>query len=445
MEAEEVKRGHAHLDAILDQSGQILETQQGDLSRGDILRSRSRSSSVSAGWSDEGDNNDDDGDEEGEEEEEETDEGQDRDLNGHLGSDREQDISDDFEEDDAGTTTEMLLDDKNIPGGTLFSPIPDTTGFVQNRTPSDDEDGGADGSSIFAVNQLVLNGKFDSSPGPLPAHSSPLVLDCGHSEPSSPQVPNSHHGSPVPDTPPHLSNWQAESMMTEPESPLLQSSQSSPLIPVLDLTDHDMDDLEVSSAPVVADDCHPEASNNTLARGNESIQAISDRSPSQPPISPTPVSLIDSVDDKVDDTSARNSVASLQETFSPTDSTPDIVLALTSEAEGHTSPLPEGKSLIDEAAAEWSEKTDEELESEHEPDESGFLIPEYLKPFAVAPVEWNADQKVTPPLLLRGILRPYQQSGLEWLASLHVNNVNGILADEMGLGLVIKAMLFGDF
>ncbi|KAL0570717.1 swr1 complex component, partial [Marasmius crinis-equi] len=42
-EAEELKRGHEHLDAILNQSGQILETQQGDLAR-----SRSRSGSAPA-------------------------------------------------------------------------------------------------------------------------------------------------------------------------------------------------------------------------------------------------------------------------------------------------------------------------------------------------------------------------------------------------------------
>lgn len=41
---------------------------------------------------------------------------------------------------------------------------------------------------------------------------------------------------------------------------------------------------------------------------------------------------------------------------------------------------------------------------------------------------------VTIPTLLRGILRDYQVKGLEWLASLFNNNLNGILADEMGLG-----------
>jgi helicase SWR1 len=45
-EEEVTRKGREHLDALLDQSGQILETQHHDLSRG--TRSRSRSSSVSA-------------------------------------------------------------------------------------------------------------------------------------------------------------------------------------------------------------------------------------------------------------------------------------------------------------------------------------------------------------------------------------------------------------
>ncbi|CAK5281904.1 unnamed protein product [Mycena citricolor] len=64
----------------------------------------------------------------------------------------------------------------------------------------------------------------------------------------------------------------------------------------------------------------------------------------------------------------------------------------------------------------------------------------YLQPYAVAPVHWDPAQHVTPPSLLRGLLRPYQQSGLEWLASLHTNNLNGILADEMGLGKTIQTI-----
>ena len=33
-----------------------------------------------------------------------------------------------------------------------------------------------------------------------------------------------------------------------------------------------------------------------------------------------------------------------------------------------------------------------------------------------------------------------QVSGLEWLVSLHNNNLNGILADEMGLGKTIQTI-----
>ena len=46
-EAEERRRGHEHLDALLDKSGQLLEAQQVDLTKGDLPRSRSRSRSSS--------------------------------------------------------------------------------------------------------------------------------------------------------------------------------------------------------------------------------------------------------------------------------------------------------------------------------------------------------------------------------------------------------------
>jgi helicase SWR1 len=68
--------------------------------------------------------------------------------------------------------------------------------------------------------------------------------------------------------------------------------------------------------------------------------------------------------------------------------------------------------------------------------EEDTRIPRYLKPYAVAPVEWDPAAPIKPPALLRGILRPYQQAGLEWLASIHTRNLNCILADEMGLGYV---------
>jgi helicase SWR1 len=79
--------------------------------------------------------------------------------------------------------------------------------------------------------------------------------------------------------------------------------------------------------------------------------------------------------------------------------------------------------------------------------EEDTRIPRYLKPYAVAPVEWDSTAAIKPPALLRGILRPYQQTGLEWLASIHARNLNCILADEMGLGWVFSfsfVRLFAD-
>ncbi|CAO1633143.1 unnamed protein product [Parajaminaea phylloscopi] len=50
------------------------------------------------------------------------------------------------------------------------------------------------------------------------------------------------------------------------------------------------------------------------------------------------------------------------------------------------------------------------------------------------------EASLRPPFLLRGTLRPYQQTGFEWLASLYANKANGILADEMGLGKTIQTI-----
>ncbi|KAK9246214.1 SNF2 family N-terminal domain-containing protein [Lipomyces tetrasporus] len=44
------------------------------------------------------------------------------------------------------------------------------------------------------------------------------------------------------------------------------------------------------------------------------------------------------------------------------------------------------------------------------------------------------------PFLLRGTLREYQHSGLDWLAGLYNSGTNGILADEMGLGKTIQTI-----
>lgn len=51
-----------------------------------------------------------------------------------------------------------------------------------------------------------------------------------------------------------------------------------------------------------------------------------------------------------------------------------------------------------------------------------------------------ASLKTPIPHLLRGTLREYQHYGLDWLAGLYNNHINGILADEMGLGKTIQTI-----
>ena len=41
-----------------------------------------------------------------------------------------------------------------------------------------------------------------------------------------------------------------------------------------------------------------------------------------------------------------------------------------------------------------------------------------------------------------GNMRAYQVQGLNWLANLYQNGINGILADEMGLGKTLQTIAF---
>jgi helicase SWR1 len=81
----------------------------------------------------------------------------------------------------------------------------------------------------------------------------------------------------------------------------------------------------------------------------------------------------------------------------------------------------------DDEDSEPEPMTESEEESDEDEDEEEGGEGEGVE------VDPNAP-KTAPPFLLRGTLRPYQHAGLDWLASLYANNMNGILADEMGLG-----------
>ncbi|PYI16762.1 SNF2 family helicase/ATPase [Aspergillus violaceofuscus CBS 115571] len=68
---------------------------------------------------------------------------------------------------------------------------------------------------------------------------------------------------------------------------------------------------------------------------------------------------------------------------------------------------------------------------------SSYETPEQQLPASESSVP---GLKTPVPHLLRGILREYQHFGLDWLAGLYTNNINGILADEMGLGKTIQTI-----
>ena len=59
---------------------------------------------------------------------------------------------------------------------------------------------------------------------------------------------------------------------------------------------------------------------------------------------------------------------------------------------------------------------------------------EGLRKLAVRLKDFSGIAEVTPPPGLQADLRPYQQSGLNWLQFLREYRFNGILADDMGLG-----------
>ena len=371
LEAEELKRGHAHLDAILHQSGHILETQQGDLARGEMLASRSRSNSVSDRFRDWGseDEEDEEEAEDGQEEqgEEEEEEGPELVLEG------EEDVVMGRSDDEAHSST-LLLSQKVTrtltPSSTTSGPPEEEDALTgqllpdeqHSKTASDDE------SSIASLDDLIIP---DPESSPRQIHSN-LVFNLTNypdsdSSPSTPRPQPSEEGG---------------EMLGEPEFPRATSVSPSGRTPasIVPETRVDEPDVHVNKPDI---ELH---------------------SPSSPGVGPTVP--LDNHDQDV-------------------------------EMLDRNEPLPfageETLGLQPEAKAEIPEEIQEDEPDAETPE---LQIPAYLKPYAVAPVNWDPSAKILPPLLLRGTLRPYQQSGLEWLVSLHTRNHNGILADEMGLGLV---------
>ena len=401
LEAEELKRGHAHLDAILDQSGQILETQQGDLSRGDLYSSSRGSSMENLGLDEEEVDED--------EEIEYDDEGIEA-LTGDIsmraseevegeGEGEDEDENENEDEDDA-VDSSMLL-------GELSRPPPRISSTSTSATPET--------TSLNLPVQEVI--EASTSPRALSLLADEDMIMHSPSSPSTSfaDIPVPSEKSPPP---PHLSI----DVRPTTNGDVVNDSESichkSGVMEVDE--DEDMSYASPSAEKHVAFDCRSQAEElpdggdleerqlDTLPDDHDAILDNPEVTPDNPEPS----------DDRLDSEN-QQSDGHLDTPVTNLAKTHDNVLADSEDQAGEIA-----DTQIDE---EDYEDVDEDLEVQ---------IPDYLKPYAVAPVEWDVNSKITPPLLLRGVLRPYQQSGLEWLVSLHVNKLNGILADEMGLGSV---------
>ncbi|KAI0077189.1 hypothetical protein K474DRAFT_1661971 [Panus rudis PR-1116 ss-1] len=373
---EERRRGHEHLDAILAQSGQILEAQQAELAKADFSsRSRSRSSSLlpgSRGWgtTSSSGSEDEDGDTE-------LDEGHDGDT----------EVAESDEEDAEVDTTLLLGSYQEV---TASQETPEVVS--QDPHPSGTPD--------------VLEGGVESSRGTIePSHTSE---DYSMGEASPPCASS---------------------------DPFLAEDQPTPISAVPKETSSVARDSPIPSDPVEV------RHNGTIphvGKGGRLVVEI-------PPMKP--LGRI-GVNRKSQQTLVYPSV-DLTLTPNQSDSTINgngTPAPSVSPARRTPTPQPVQGETPHNIAADirTPQVGDEEkpMEVDEAEDEEGLdaFIPPYLRPFAVAPVEWDSQKKVTPPLLLRGTLRPYQQAGLEWLANIHANNMNGILADEMGLGKTIQTI-----
>ncbi|KAF5375538.1 hypothetical protein D9615_009140 [Tricholomella constricta] len=456
LEAEEVRRGREHLDAILDQSGQLLETQQGDLTRGEIPRSRSSSMSLTfRGWGSEEEDDDDDNDEEEadsisdediegvvadneeavEDLEEET--GQDGSFSHGDHSQLDEDMPSDIDDD---TNIQMLLDtpDRPLTPNSVHSSTSEGPTELAHKSLDAYEDVQPNGLTIFTVDETIT-AEPDSSPQCLSRPQA--ILDLAKLEAASHEAFSQTSQAPTPLLVTTSTSPDRLNLSLRPSSQPSQLPQSAEKTSILERGTPPDQNTDLPDDPGVPASLYLSTS-HTSSTASESSNHSLGRSQSQ---SPSFVSA-----DQLD----IGSSGDLPERISPEYSAPSDSNALTTPA---TSPpstsLPqsgehkEGSIVLPaEAATGQAEELDDSRQetvvepfSEEEP-QNDVAIPEYLKPFAVAPVEWSPDAKVVPPLLLRGILRPYQQSGLEWLASLHTNNLNGILADEMGLGKTIQTI-----
>ncbi|KAG2347451.1 hypothetical protein BDR05DRAFT_981081 [Suillus weaverae] len=355
-EAEERRRGHEHLDAILDRSGHILETQQAELARGDM--SRSRSSSVSGHFLEPGFDS-----ESSEKSESEVDEGDSDGVERQFSSQASDRNTENAEEE---STKDEEEDDDD--GGTSVSALlgPSLPRFGVDDTSSATSQAGAN-----LLDAEMNDDEESEAVLSVVAVESPLLLPFN--------LPMSR------ETPTDSDSVFHEQTTEDYRSPHFESFNDAPS-PASTVPGHEEEPESNFDGNKRTKISVTESALDTLASGADDVDM-----------------------GEATEVETKDDYAGFPAVETPSSRPPSPTFGMEVDE----------SELLDEA------------EDVHQQEDN---IPDYLKPYAVAPVHWDAEDKVKVPVLLRGVLRPYQQSGLEWLASLHVNNLNGILADEMGLG-----------
>ncbi|PGH16933.1 hypothetical protein AJ80_05001 [Polytolypa hystricis UAMH7299] len=110
-------------------------------------------------------------------------------------------------------------------------------------------------------------------------------------------------------------------------------------------------------------------------------------------------------------------------------------------AEPSSTPADKPKAALDAQASDESEDANDVSRvseaSVQPPLSAAELDPQDDKSITA---NFNEEDLIPIPHLLRGTLREYQHAGVTWLADLYKDHINGILADEMGLGKTIQTI-----
>ncbi|KDQ56398.1 hypothetical protein JAAARDRAFT_311064 [Jaapia argillacea MUCL 33604] len=409
-EAEDKRRGREHLDAILNQSGQILEAQHVELSRAEVSRSQSRSSASPFP--------DNESDFEGseaatepletgiEEEEEDTDAEPEY-------IDYEMSIGEGGDGEEFSTSALLSFTGENF-GTSASSPS-------ESRAPSEID------NETF---RPMLEDTMQFTTSPMSFQPTRLGSTPSDSVSGSLRYPSSSDGF----------DDETMSPLFDYLDTALHSPKQSLPIPL-----HDPEPECGSVRPSDGDRCHASHTSSLLQSHTNGGAEVVDGEDLQIPLPVVEKQSMESLGWTNPQDEAMNMSSPPHHHFvSPAPDETDLAPSpsLAEEAQGDQAFInkaaPAAFEGVHDARLQGEADVEEgEADAEVEEDDR---IPAYLKPFAVAPVDWDSQDKIKPPLLLRGSLRPYQHSGLEWLASLHVNNLNGILADEMGLGKTIQTI-----